>query len=91
MTEEKERHSHHGAFIWGIFLIFTGILLLLQTLNILPWGLWSTLWRFWPAIIIIIGIGILLRHTRAWLISLITAAILLGCLGIAIWQRGGIF
>ncbi|MBN1368013.1 MAG: hypothetical protein JW967_08815 [Dehalococcoidales bacterium] len=88
MTEEKRRHGNSSAFIWGIILIFAGVVLLLQTFNILPWSLWGTLWRFWPAIIIIIGLVILLRHTNAWLVSLLTVAILGGCLGIAIWQHG---
>jgi hypothetical protein len=88
MTEEKRRHSNTGTFIWGIVLVFAGVVLLLQTFNVLPWSLWGTLWRFWPAIIIIIGIGILLRHINPWLVSLITVVILGGCLGIAIWQHG---
>lgn len=46
--------------VWGIFLLFLGILFLLQTFNILPWGLWGTLWRFWP-VLIIIGLSLLLR------------------------------
>ena len=88
MAEEKRRHNNTGAFTWGIILVFIGILLLLQTFNILPWSLWGTLWRFWPAIIIIIGVGVLLRHKYAWLAILITIAILGGCLGVAIWQHG---
>ena len=72
--------------IWGIFLLFVGIVFLLQTLNILPWGLWGTLWRFWPVLIIVIGLGILLRRYNVWLVSLLILAIFGACLGIAIWQ-----
>jgi len=77
-----------GVSIWGIFLLFLGIVFLLQTLNILPWGLWGTLWRFWPVLIIIIGLGILLRRYNVWLVSLLVLAIFGACLGIAIWQYG---
>ena len=77
-----------GVSIWAIFLLFLGIVFLLQTLNVLPWGLWGTLWQFWPVLIIIIGLGILLRHYNAWLVSLLVLAILGACLGIAIWQYG---
>ena len=62
--------------------------MLLQTLNILPWGLLGTLWRFWPVLIIVIGLGILLRRCNAWLVSLLVLAILGACLGVAIWQYG---
>ncbi len=77
-----------GVPIWGILLLFLGIVFLLQTLDVLPWGLWGTLWRFWPVLIIIIGLGILLRRYNVWLVSLLTVVILGACLGIAIWQYG---
>ena len=75
-----------GVSIWGIFLLFLGVVFLLQTLSVLPWGLWGTLWQFWPVLIIVIGLGILLRRYNAWLVSLLVLAILGACLGIAIWQ-----
>jgi hypothetical protein len=85
---EKEPQRAVGIPIWGIFLLFLGIVFLLQALDVLPWGLWGTLWRFWPVLIIIIGLGILLRRYNVWLISLLILAILGACLGIAIWQYG---
>jgi len=87
MSEEKPR-SIVAAPIWGIFLLFLGVVFLLQTLDVLPWGLWGTLWRFWPVLIIIAGLGILLRRCNVWLASLLMVVILGGCLGIAIWQHG---
>ncbi len=83
---EKKPPMVLGVSIWGIFLLFLGIVFLLQTLNILPWGLWGTLWRFWPVLVIVIGLGILLRYYNAWLVSLLVLAILGACLGVAIWQ-----
>jgi len=85
---EKEPQRVVGVPIWGILLLFLGVVFLLQTLNVLPWGLWETLWRFWPALIIIIGLGILLRRYNVWLVSLLVLAMLGACLGIAIWQYG---
>ena len=87
MSGEKPQ----GVFavsIWGIFLLFLGIVFLLQTLNILSWELWGTLWRFWPVLIMVSGIGILLRNFNTWLVSLLVLAIFGACLGIAIWQYG---
>ncbi len=85
---EKEPQTVVGVPIWGILLLFLGVVFLLQTLNVLPWGLWEILWRFWPALIIIIGLGILLRRYNVWLVSVLVLAILGACLGIAIWQYG---
>lgn len=59
----------------------------MQTLGILSWDLWRTLWRFWPVLIIIAGLGILLRSRNAWLVSLLVVALLGISLGLAIWQN----
>ena len=87
MSEQRPRRVY-GVPIWGILLLFLGIIFLLQTLNVLPWGLWGTLWRFWPVLIIIIGINILLGRYSFWLVSVVVFALLCACLGIAIWQYG---
>lgn len=76
--------------LWGLFLLFLGVTFLLQTLNVLPWGLWSTLWRFWPVLLINAGLGILLRRYNTWLVSILILTLLFGSLGIAIWQYGGL-
>ena len=83
--EKLQRRA--GVSIWGIFLLFLGIFFLLQTLNVLRWGLWGALWRFWPVLIIVSGLGILLRRYNAWLVSLLTLVVFGACLGIAIWQH----
>ncbi len=87
MSEEKQPREHYVP-IWGIFLLFLGIVFLLQSLNVLPWTLWGILWRFWPVLIIITGLGILLKRYNVWLVSVLIMALLFACLGIAIWQYG---
>ncbi len=84
----KKSQSGHEIPLWGIFLLFLGVVFLLQTLGIIPWGLWSTLIRFWPVLIIIAGLYILLRHSHAWFATIVVLVLLFGCLGIAIWQYG---
>ncbi len=92
MPEERqpqERHSRENNIpMSGIFLLFVGTVLLLQSLDVLPWALWNTLWRFWPVLLIITGLGILLRRYNVWLVSALIMALLLACLSIAIWQQG---
>ncbi len=84
----QKLHKAHGIPVFGIFLLFLGIVFLLQTLNVLPWGVWGKLWRFWPVLIIIAGLSILLRRYNLWLVSALILALLFACLGIAIWQHG---
>ena len=87
MSEPKPP-TMHNIPVWGVFLLFLGIVFLLQTSNVLPWGLWGNLWRFWPVLIIAIGLGILLRRYNPWLVSVLILIIFFACLGIAIWQYG---
>lgn len=85
MADEKQKREY-GIPVGGVVLLFLGVIFLLQTLNVIPWGLWGTLWQYWPVILIVIGLGILLRHYNVWLMSLIILAALFACLGLAIWQ-----
>lgn len=85
MPEERQSGRHYAP-VWGIFLLFLGIVFLLQTLDVLSWELWGTLWRFWPVLLIVIGLGFLLRRFNVWLVSGLILVLLFGCLGIAIWQ-----
>jgi len=68
--------------------VFLGIVFLLQTFGVLPWELWATLWRFWPVLLIAMGLAILMRRHNPWLVSGLIFALLLASLGIAIWQHG---
>ena len=86
MSEPKPQKEQHRIPLFGVFLLFLGIVFLLQTLNVLPWGLWGTLWRFWPVLIIVAGLSILLRRYNPWLVSTLILVILFACLGSAICQ-----
>ncbi len=87
VSEEKSQRAVCVP-VWGILLLFLGIIFLLQSFNVLPWDLWVILWRFWPVLIIIIGLCILLRSYNVWLVTLLVLVLLGACLGIAIWQYG---
>lgn len=87
MPDEKQQKERYAP-MWGILLLFLGIIFLLQNLDVLPWGLWGTLWHFWPVLIIIIGASILLRYHNVWLVSALILAMLFACLGITVWQYG---
>ncbi|MCL0038665.1 DUF5668 domain-containing protein [Dehalococcoidia bacterium] len=82
MSETKSPRKHHIS-IWGIILVFVGVVLLLQNFNILPWGLWAMLWRFWPVILIIIGLNIVVGRHKPWL-STVLVVVLGAFLGVAV-------
>jgi len=61
---EEVRDSHkgreHGDLFWGLSLIFSGVILFFNTLGVVPWSIWSQLWRVWPMFIILAGLRIVL-------------------------------
>jgi len=87
MSAEDSNRAARGAPFWGILLLFLGVVFLLQTLDIIPWGLWSTLWRFWPVLLIVAGGNMLLSRYNTWAVSILILIVLCACLGIAIWQN----
>ena len=87
MSGEEGRGERYAP-VWGILLLFLGLVFLLQTLDVLPWALWRTLWRFWPVLLAGFGLSILLRRHSVWLVSAAILALLFACLGLAIWQYG---
>lgn len=75
MASEPGRSPRRGFSVLGpAILIALGIVFLLNTLDIVPWGVWATLWRFWPVILILFGIQVILgRAGASWSISLLLA------------------
>ena len=53
-----------GNLIWGLFLIFSGIILLFNTLDIIPWNIWSDIIKFWPILLILAGLNIILGESK---------------------------
>jgi len=78
---ESERRGNNVAITWGIFILSFGIVLLLQATGVLEWRLWGTLWKFWPVLIISLGLAIIIPRRLGWLL----AAIEIVALGICIW------
>ncbi len=85
MSETKSPKTHHLS-IWGIILVFLGVVLLLQNFDILPWGLWGMLWRFWPALLVIIGLNIIIGRYKPWVAAIVILAVLGASLVLAVWQ-----
>ncbi len=48
-------------FLWGLIVLAVALLILLQSLNIIPPGIADLLGRAWPALLVIAGLSIFLR------------------------------
>lgn len=65
-----------GTVFWGTFFVALGVFLLLDSAGILSLE-WSHVWRFWPAVLIILGVMMLVGG-RFWkAVGAVVAALLL--------------
>lgn len=67
-SNEVTRKRQRGRSVVGpLILIAIGVLLLLNTMGVVQWSVWETLWRFWPAVLILIGLELVLGRGNPWL------------------------
>lgn len=89
---EQPRRRHHGGLVGPTVLIGLGVLLLLNTLNIISWSIWEMLLRLWPVLLIGWGLELLLGRRSIWgslLAVVLTLAILAGAAWLMIGRAGG--
>jgi len=55
-----------GSVTGGLILIVLGFLWILNNLGYLPGSIWYNLWRFWPVVLILVGVDIGLRGFPTW-------------------------
>ena len=85
MAEQPEdsRRWSRGVPVGAATLLALGILLLLQTTEVVPWDMWFDLWRFWPVIVIAYGVNLLAGRRMPWLAALAVIGLLTGSIVIA--------
>ena len=70
------RRERRGPPLFALLLVALGVVLLLQNLDVLGWGLWTEIWRFWPLLLVGIGANLILGHRLPWLRTFIVALLL---------------
>jgi hypothetical protein len=65
-----------GRIFWGVFFLTVGVLFLGH--GLLPVSLdWSAHWRFWPLVLVLMGLSLLLRnHPARWIFTVLAALLL---------------
>ncbi|MGE5560225.1 MAG: LiaI-LiaF-like domain-containing protein [Chloroflexota bacterium] len=71
----------------GVLLVIIGAVLLLNSLGIIPWGVWTSLWRFWPVLLILAGVSVMTHQRIPFLALLIAALVVILVLGYAFPTR----
>ncbi|MDO8472428.1 MAG: DUF5668 domain-containing protein [Dehalococcoidia bacterium] len=82
MSGKQSAHVASGFPVFAALLIVAGVLLLLWNFNVLPQGMWHSIAKFWPVVLLIIGVNIFLRE-KPWLAGFIVLLIMLATVGAA--------
>jgi hypothetical protein len=45
-----------------LVVMAAGVLLLLNTLDVVAWDIWNDVGRWWPTLIILLGLGVLIQN-----------------------------
>jgi hypothetical protein len=61
-----EQEPRRKGLVGPLLLIGLGIVFLLNSLGMLDWGVWWTLLRLWPVLLIALGIELLVGRRSAW-------------------------
>lgn len=87
----QKKNKDGGNVVAAFLLIFIGLLFLANNLGFVPWTVWSDLWRFWPVILILLGVQFLLgRSTLAQVLMAIITVSLLVLVSLIILASAGV-
>jgi hypothetical protein len=78
----KSRHRHHDGPVGGAIILAGGVILLLNTLGVIPWAFWSQIAQFWPILLILVGVQIVLGSSFA--ARLLILILTLGAIGFVV-------
>ncbi len=53
-----------AEFLLPFLVLGAGVVLLLNTLDVVTWAVWQEIARFWPVLLIAIGLSAILRSLR---------------------------
>ena len=76
-----ERPPRHTGLVGPVILVGLGVLFLLNNFGVLSWGIWMTLLRLWPILLIAVGLDILVGRRSllgSLLVTLAMVALLVG-------------
>ncbi|HEQ65397.1 MAG TPA: hypothetical protein ENN64_01025 [bacterium] len=63
-SSENSSKDFSDGVLFAITMIFVGIVLLLNTMGILSWSVWVIVIRFWPVIVMLVGIKFILGKSK---------------------------
>ncbi|MEG1572850.1 MAG: DUF5668 domain-containing protein, partial [Bacteroidales bacterium] len=73
-----------GAAVWGLVIIFIGFLFLGQSLHWFNFYFWSSIWRFWPFILLFVGVNMI--PVKSWFKATLNILLLLALFALLIFN-----
>ena len=73
------------TYLRGIIIILLGVILLANNFQILSWGVWYELLKFWPVILIAIGIDLIFRKSSLSFLQILSPLVIIAAIGGAIY------
>ncbi len=70
------RDRHSAVPVFGILLVGLGVLLLLETIGVVGWGIWTELWRFWPVLLIALGVNMAFGRRYPWVAGVLVLVLI---------------
>jgi hypothetical protein len=72
---EKKPHGDSGRVILGTAVLMAGSLLLLNNLGVVPWEIWEHIRSFWPVILVLLGLHIIMGNNIIATLTLLAASV----------------
>jgi hypothetical protein len=88
-ADRMAMRQHRVPIVGPLLLITAGFIFLLNSLEILDWGIWGSLWRLWPLILVIIGIDMLVGR-RSPILSLLLVLVVIAAGAAFLYSAGGL-
>jgi hypothetical protein len=86
-VQRNPNRERRGGLVGPAIVIALGVVLLLNNLGYLGWGVWDTLVSLWPVLLIAVGLDLLIGR-RSILGSALVVLLMLAGLGAMIWWTG---